>query len=338
MRGFLGILFIFAALHLQSFHPENKPDFAALPDHDYISEIRQLLSERRYGEAKTLCEDVRNAALPCAAEAAELSLAAERESKKTWNRICKAGRAFITGEPDDSIEEVGGSIISDMVIYGDIRDLVKQGWFKISGKETDPLISSLAAIGLATELVDAADWIPAALKAMRKAGAITAKMADSLQMMCKKIIKKRKLDKSAKIFFADAGKMLDSSGFIRSKNMFSYVNNADELAFLAKHSKENPALTHLVVKRTGRESIEALKKYPPEYLRAIARKGRIAIRTIKIFHKNRNLLDRIPEKYIRLAAAGFSLAGILLLVSAILPFIMFFRRDHGEVNSSSSVK
>ena len=120
--------------------------------------------------------------------------------------------------------------------------------------------------------------------------------------------------------------------------MFSYVNNADELAFLAKHSKENPALTHLVVKRTGRESIEALKKYPPEYLRAIARKGRIAIRTIKIFHKNRNLLDRIPEKYIRLAAAGFSLAGILLLVSAILPFIMFFRRDHGEVNSSSSVK
>ena len=100
-----------------------------LPDYDYVSEIKSLIKGKRYGEAIVLCEDVQKLELPCAPEIAALKTQAEKESKSVWNRIYKSGRAFITGNPDGSIEEIGGSVVSDMVMYGDIRDLVKQGWY-----------------------------------------------------------------------------------------------------------------------------------------------------------------------------------------------------------------
>ena len=117
----------------------------ALPDHDYVSEIKSLIDEKRYGEAIVLCEDVQKIGLPCAPEVAALKSKAEKESKKFWNRFWKSGRAFITGNPDGSIEEIGASVVSDMVLYGDVRDLIKQGWFKITEQETDPLLAALAA-------------------------------------------------------------------------------------------------------------------------------------------------------------------------------------------------
>jgi hypothetical protein len=63
-----------------------------LPDHDYISEISELMKQKRFGEAKTLCEDVIALQLPCAAEAEKLKAQSEKESKKIFNRLFKTRR------------------------------------------------------------------------------------------------------------------------------------------------------------------------------------------------------------------------------------------------------
>ena len=336
MRSIVGILLIIAAFfvwnkyHAQYRNVEDARSVQAeidqLPDYDYVSEIKSLINEKRYGEAIVLCEDVQKLDLPCASEIAKLRSEAEKESKSVWNRIYKSGRAFITGNPDGSIEEIGGSVVSDMVMYGDIRDLVKQGWFKLTKQETDPLIAALAAIGLATEFVDVADWAPAALKAMKKAGAVSRKMADALLTMCKKIIKNRKMNGTAKAFFGNTRKMLDSAGFIRTKNMFKNVDKVDDLAIVAKKTKANPAVTHLVAKHSGSQTVDVLKDASPEFLKMVARKGRLAVRLMKSYHKHQAVIEKtvwqkIPKSLVNGFSAVSGSIGLILLFSGVIPLL-----------------
>jgi hypothetical protein len=267
---------------------------------------------------------VQKLGLPCAPEVAALKKQAEKESKKFWNRFWKSGRAFITGNPDGSIEEIGASVVSDMVIYGDVRDLVKQGWFKITGQEADPLLAALAAAGVATEFVDVADWCPAVLKAFRKIGAVSAKMADSLIAMFKNVAKTGKINKGTKAFFKNTKKMVDSAGLIRTKNMFKYADNAGDLALLAKKSADNFSLTHVVAKHAGKQSVEVLKESTPGFLKVVARKGRLAVRFMKVYHKHHAVIEKtfwqkIPKGLVNGFAAVSGLIGLILLLSGAVP-------------------
>ena len=307
---------------------QNEPDIQAeidkLPDYDYVSEIKSLIKEKRYGEAIILCEDVQKLELPCASEVAALKTQAEKESKKFWNRIRKAGWAFITGNPDDSIEEIGASVVSDMVLYGDLRDLGTQIWKKITKQETDPLLAALAGAGLVTEFIDIADWGPAVLKAFRKIGAVSAKMADSLIAMFKNVAKTRKIDKGTKAFFGNMKKMVDSAGLIRTKNMFKYADNAGDFALLAKKSAGNPAITHLAAKHSGKQTVEVLKGATPEFLKVVARKGRLAIRLMKSYHKHRAVIEKtfwqkLPKGLVNGFSVVSGLIGLILLFSGAVP-------------------
>ena len=115
----LGVLLISLSLYLlfTSNIKDNKSPIDNLPDYDYISEINTLTKEKRWSEANILCEDVIDLDLPCAQDAAKLKKQTEKESKKIKNRFYKAVKGFVTGSPDNSIEELGGSIASDMFLY-----------------------------------------------------------------------------------------------------------------------------------------------------------------------------------------------------------------------------
>ena len=336
MRAFVGVLLIIVAVvvwnkyHAQYRNVEEAKAVMAeinnLPDYDYVSEIKSLIKEKRYGEAIILCEDVQKLKLPCASEAAAFKKQAEKESKKFWNIIWKTGRSFITGNPDGSIEEIGASVVSDMVIYGEIRDLVKQGWFKLTKQETDPLLAALAGAGLVTEFIDIADWGPAVLKAFRKIGAVSAKMADSLIAMFKNVAKTRKIDKGTKAFFGNTKKMVDSAGLIRTKNMFKYADNAGDLALLAKKSADNSSLCHLVAKHSGKQTVEVLKGATPGFLKVVARKGRQAVRFMKVYHKYHAVIEKmlwqnIPKGLVNGFSAVSGSIGLILLLSGVIPFL-----------------
>ncbi len=334
MRAFVGILLIVLAIIVWNKHYAQyrnveearkiEQELNALPDYDYVSEIKSLIDEKRYGEAIVLCEDVQKLELPCAPEVAALKTEAEKESKSVWNRLKKAADAFITGNSDGSAEEILANIASDMFLYGDVRDLVKQGWFKITGKETDPLLATLAGVGIVTELVDIGDWLPAVFKAFRKIGAVSAKMADSLVAMFKNVVKTKKLDKGTKAFFGNMKKMKDSAGLIRTKNMFKYADNAGDLAVLAKKSAANPSLTHLVAKHAGNQTVDVVKGATPDFLKLVARKGRLAVRFMKVYHKHHAVIEKtfwqkIPKGLVNGFSAVSGLIGLILLLAGAVP-------------------
>ncbi|MBE6368215.1 MAG: hypothetical protein E7052_09965 [Lentisphaerae bacterium] len=265
-----------------------------LPDHDYLAEINDLMKQHRWGEAKTLCEDVIALDLPCAKDAKALKEKSESESKKIFNRLYKVGKGFITGEPDKSLEELGGSVASDLFMYGDIRDLAKQGWYKVTGRETDPVIIGLAAVGLLTEFVDVADWAPAALKAFRKVGAMTDAMGKYIINLASNIVKTKKINSAGKTFFKNLNTLLDQAGFIRSASIVKHAQNADNIALLAKNVRQSPHATHLVARAADKQTcevIEAVNKHKdsPALMKKIAQKGAGSVKFItrggKIMYK-----------------------------------------------------
>ncbi|MBQ9788799.1 MAG: hypothetical protein IJW31_04280 [Lentisphaeria bacterium] len=291
-----GLFFIlaFVVIYYRNYDPIEAvmQELKALPDYDYIRDVKNLMAEKKWGEAKVLCDNIINSNLPSAPEAEELRKQCEKESKKVWNRIYKGGRAFITGNPDNSIEELGGSMASDMLLYGDIRDLALQGYYKITKQETDVVIIALASCGIATEFIDFADWAPAALKAIRKVGAMSEKMADSILQMTKKITQTRKLDSSSKAFFSDTKKLLDKSGFIRTRDMFKVMDSPADAAKLVKHAEKSPELTHLIIQHYGKDGLKLLDGVAPHKnskiiirMFVLKKPVSLAFSTVKTYHK-----------------------------------------------------
>ena len=296
----------------------------ALPDHDYISEIKALMRDHRWNEAETLCEDVIKTQLPSAPQAQQLLTECKSESQKFQSRIYKAAKAFISGSPDSSIEELSGSIIADMLLYGDIRDLAMQGYFKITSKETDPVIASLAAAGIATEFIDIADWAPAALKAFRKLGLLSNRFAEAVQAIAKKIVQTGKLDLAAKSFFSNLSAMLNKAGFIRTGNMIRYVDTPEDLSKVAHHIIQNPHSTYLLSRHAKNNTVQTLQKLDnlpdaPQIKKHLIQKGARSLKYLarigKTLHKGhlQRLLAILLGKYRIATAVLLLLAGVFQL-------------------------
>ena len=125
--------------------------------------------------------------------------------------------------------------------------------------------------------------------------------------------------------------MVDSAGFIRTKNMFKYADNADDLAVLAAKSKKNAAVAHLISKHAGDQTVEVLKTASPEFVNVVVRKGRLALRLFKSYHKYKNTIEKTFWQKMPKALIGwFSLIcggiGLVLLLSGILPLYFGIRK------------
>ncbi len=158
---------------------------AAIPDIDPIPEITRLREAGRFGESLLLAD----AALlrdPPSERAARLR--SEREAtiaaQSAWlTRLRDVGIGAVTGgagvEPGNmSLEMLLGAVATDMLVVGDVRDLIIQGARLIRDGEADPVIVALSGVGLATTLAPAADWAPALLKAARRAGALSTELVE----------------------------------------------------------------------------------------------------------------------------------------------------------------
>jgi hypothetical protein len=170
--------------------------YASLPEFDAAGEIRYLRSQGRYGEAVMVAEaalrsEQRTAnseheegghpvgsmawSQQPAARVAEI----EAERRKTLDeqssylrRAGDLGLGAISGT-GGSLERLVGAVAADFFVVGDVRDLVIQGGRLVIDGETDEVILILSGVGLATTIAPEVDWVPAILKAARKAGTLT---------------------------------------------------------------------------------------------------------------------------------------------------------------------
>ncbi len=271
-------------------------ELSSLENADYLDTINQLKEQKMLSEALELARFVSERPdMPHYAECQELSKALDKELNSVAARAARVNRGFWTGN-GDTVEEIGGSICSDMIIYGDLRDLAKQGWFKATNNEEkqDPVIAALAGVGLLTEAYDYIDWGPAVLKAFRKVKALTDKFSDVLVKLCKKSMKAKKMDGSLKQVFLNIKALTDKVGLGRAAGMIKQVDSSADLATLAKAVDKTPN-AYIFVKAGGKDSVELLKPLvgtaiAPELITVAAKKGKSGVKWMKESKKGNKAL------------------------------------------------
>lgn len=147
---------------------------AALPGMDFAAEVRHLREAGRHGEAAVIAE----AALAAETDPQKRAAiererdAAAAEGASVVRRLREVGMGALSGRAE-SIEGLVGAVGADMLVVGDVRDLLIEGGKWALDGEADEVILALSAVGVATTLAPEVDWAPSVLKAAKRAGAMT---------------------------------------------------------------------------------------------------------------------------------------------------------------------
>ena len=267
-----------------------------IPDYDYLSEIRELEAEGRLGEAEHLADWVLSgSSITNRDVVAALRTEINRKRTSLWNRSKRAVKGFVVGD-GTSIEELGGAVVSDFLLWGDIRDLAKQGYNKVTGKETDPVVAALAAIGVGTSLATFAAGgataaeavaapatvgassaaVPATaaatsaaavadaslsfMKILRKTGHLTKRFSRFLVDACKRTSKAKSLDKGLGEAFIGIKDLTQGVGAARAATIMKHVDDVDSLKIVSKVATQAAEPTMIVVRAHGVDGIKVLGK------------------------------------------------------------------------------
>jgi hypothetical protein len=157
-RFLLGAVCVLLALAgMEVWFSSKTPAFEDVPDYDYLPEMRQLLEGGQFGDLLALgrfVEEHRD--LPNAEEIIRIKTEVELDQARWVNRVRRFSEGFLLGEIS-SMESAAGTVLSDFLVIGDVRDLVRQGYHYARAEETDRLIVVLSSAGVAAS---AAAWIP----------------------------------------------------------------------------------------------------------------------------------------------------------------------------------
>jgi hypothetical protein len=169
---------------------------ARIPDHDYLPEVLELQREGRTGEGPLLAvaEYVASQSdLPHAGEIEEIAQGVRKERDSVWRSAADFFRGAVTGR-SESTSGLVGAAATDLLVLGDIRDLVIEAGKYARDEDPDEVIVALSALGVATSAASLAPEpttkaaVPvelglSVLKVLRKAGSMTAGLAADLRRL-----------------------------------------------------------------------------------------------------------------------------------------------------------
>lgn len=150
--------------------------FEDLPAFEYRAEAERLLEAHRHSEALLVVEAGAAAAPGDRAAFDALRTRIEQDEARFWAQLRRVGQGALTGR-GDTVEALGGAIVADLFVFGDVRDLVLQTGNAVRGDPVDPVIVGLSAAGLALTATPAVDLGAALLKFARRVGAMSDRLA-----------------------------------------------------------------------------------------------------------------------------------------------------------------
>ena len=118
----------------------------------------------------TLASD-KNVSLPGDLTRRVAEASADQQSSGQMAR--QFARGFVTGNVEDAAS-LGGTVAGDLTVFGDVRDVLREGKHWVSGEETDRLVLGLATAGIA---VTAATYVTVGGAAPVRAGLTLVKDA-----------------------------------------------------------------------------------------------------------------------------------------------------------------
>lgn len=230
------------------------PFVEALPAYDFCAEATRALTEERLLDALELAEAGACGEQLAAAERAWAAPAA------TFER-CVAG--VWTGVGDDAAG-IACAVASDLLVFGDVRDLTRQGLAWGRGEATDPLLVGLSAAGIVLTFAPQVGVGNALLKAARRAGSLSRGLVDQLSTLLR-----RGAWGALSSVSADAGRIAGKLGLARGTRALAYADDAAEVAALARFVEASP--TPLLALRWGGKRVVRLADDTDLYAVALAR-------------------------------------------------------------------
>jgi hypothetical protein len=289
------------------------------PNYSYATEANDLLENGHLEEALEMAIYIKsNPDLPgqeMAGEVYKRAEAAINDKNSLLERAKRGLEGFIFGDVDD-LYELGGAVVGDLFLWGDIRDLAVNSYRKVVGDERgDYFIIAISTVGLATTVVPEFDIFASVTKSLRKIGALSAKFADEIVAIVKRIAKLGDEGKFAvrqlSVAAADVGVLSEKMSFGRMAKVFKSVDSVDDVNVITKFASSAPNATFLCVKNGGLNTLKVLeptasnlkildqaaKKGPAgfEWLAKTSKTTRLIV--IKEFYKGHSVLwDEVTEK------------------------------------------
>ena len=195
------------------------PFVEALEPYPYCAEAEHALVEDRVADALELAEAGGCASLAAAARVRWDTLSAHLE--RCWQGVW-------TGRGEDAAG-VGCAVASDLLVFGDVRDLTIQAFRWGQGDATDPVLVGLSTAGIALTLVPHAGAGNALLKGARRAGTLSTGLARSVSAL----VRQRAWPALAGLF-TDVGRIGTKLGPARATRALAYADDAAEMATLAR--------------------------------------------------------------------------------------------------------
>jgi hypothetical protein len=197
-----------------------------------------LAAEREVALAPALLEKV---------EAAEVHAAAPSSKAVSF------ARGFITGKPED-VASAAGMLTGDLFVFGDVRDLVREGWRGLRGEEVDLLVAGLAGTGIA---VTAGMYASGGLAAPARAGLSVVKAARRGGHLGAPLVRLLKMEKREGLihFVSHLGTVQSRVGMRGALDTLKVAEHPKDMAKLATLAAVKGGKTRAIVKLLGRGAI-----------------------------------------------------------------------------------
>jgi hypothetical protein len=200
--------------------------------------------------------------------------AATAEAATMRHKATSFARGLVTGEPDD-MAALAGTALGDLFVFGDIRDVVREGYRYAAGEKVDQLVVGLAAAGIAITAGTYATFGAATparagvtfLKAARKTGALGSELAGDLGRMVRQVsapaIAVRaardgsKAERTGGLFklAGDVGRIERAAGGRAALDGLKIAREPRDVTRVAKLAEKEGSRTRAILKVAGRGAI-----------------------------------------------------------------------------------
>lgn len=167
-------------------------------------------------------------------------------------------RGFVTGEPTDAVE-LAGTAVGDLLVFGDIRDAVREGSRYVAGRPTDERVLGLALVGLAVTAATYASvgaTVPVRVgvsvaKAVRKTGWLGVRLANWFGRETVKVEKAKALTR----VMGDLGRVQTRAGTRAAVDAVKIARGPREVARIARLAEQKGGQTRAILKLLGRGAL-----------------------------------------------------------------------------------
>lgn len=167
------------------------------------------------------------------------------------------GKGLVTGNAE-GVAGIAGAATGDLFVYGDVRDLVREGTHWLKGQEVDPLMAGLASVGLA---VTAGTYFASGAGAPARAGVTlfkaarrTGKIGVNLAADMTRIVRSGRGGRAVAAL-ADVGRIESKAGARAAMEGMKHADDVADLAKIGKLAERNGSTTLAVLKTLGRGAI-----------------------------------------------------------------------------------